>query len=42
VKKRRMTVFERDAVMANVIPLSDQDDGTITYQYTLYSNEKSS
>ncbi|EQC33996.1 hypothetical protein SDRG_08675 [Saprolegnia diclina VS20] len=26
VKKRRMTVFERDTVMANIVPLHDQDD----------------
>lgn len=26
VKRRRMTIFDRDTVMANVVPLSDEDD----------------
>ncbi|CAH0476266.1 unnamed protein product [Peronospora belbahrii] len=26
VKRKRMTIFERDAVMANVVPLSDEDE----------------
>ncbi|OQR87930.1 trifunctional enzyme subunit alpha, partial [Thraustotheca clavata] len=26
VKKRRMTVYDRDTIMANVVPLHDQDD----------------
>ncbi|CAK4169537.1 unnamed protein product [Aphanomyces euteiches] len=28
VKKRRMTGYDRDVVLSNIVPLSDQDDGT--------------